>query len=390
MASHDIKGAQRAKSKGTCREVINFVAEHGLWATTSKIQHREDFHARFVDDKDLQSQDAECAAIPLDNCDFDPRVVVGQGEGPHLPFIAATALTVGPDVGGMDDCSLVKSRGSITVEDVMMGPEPDREDGARRYNGFLVKLYRSVVAEARNNSERSGPDTCMESELIKAITLEGKSPQQLRYAFIQKGSTKSFSDMKAAIQRILGIWRGEPQPESREYRQVRRYPGDWHLLLHMAKAMLRRYWGAGVEFVAKDLGTDVSGSSDGESDVLSEKSVDRAWSDGDTDDGVGDLAGGGRGGNASADVSVPSASDRAASERSVAIMRRRVANRLPPAPAFAPPQPVEGPKEQALSLLKRMKPDELMAIGEAATALAKRKMDDRKKVCVFAAAGCFS
>ncbi|CAN0548019.1 unnamed protein product, partial [Ectocarpus sp. 8 AP-2014] len=91
-------------------------------------------------------------------------------------------------------------------------------------------------------------------------------------------------------------------------------------------------------------------------------------------------SGGGRGGNASADASVPSAS-----ERAIAIMRRRAANRLPPAPAFAPPpQAVEGPREQALNLLKRMRPDELMAIGEAATALAKRKMDDRKKVCVFA------
>ncbi|CAN0051426.1 unnamed protein product, partial [Ectocarpus sp. 4 AP-2014] len=76
--------------------------------------------------------------------------------------------------------------------------------------GVLAELYRGVVAEARNNSDRSGPDTCMESELRKDITPEGKSPQQLRYAFIQKGSTKSFSDMKAAIQRTLGIWGGAP------------------------------------------------------------------------------------------------------------------------------------------------------------------------------------
>lgn len=74
-------------------------------------------------------------------------------------------------------------------------------------------------------------------------------------------------------------------------------------------------------------------------------------------------------------------------------MRRRAANglMLPPAPAFAsPPQPVqvEGPREQAMNLLKRMRPDELMAIGEAATALAKRKLEDRKKVCVFAAVVC--
>ncbi|CBJ28733.1 expressed unknown protein [Ectocarpus siliculosus] len=139
----------------------------------------------------------------------------------------------------------------------------------------------------RGTTDRAAADTCFESELRKAITPEGKSPQQLRYAFIQKGSTKRFSDMKGAIQRVQGIWCGSPAGKAgapfilggdeetykhmyhvmaqdpREYRQVRRYPGDWHLLLHMAKAMLRRYWGAGVEFVAKDLGTDGSKSGEG-------------------------------------------------------------------------------------------------------------------------------
>lgn len=68
--------------------------------------------------------------------------------------------------------------------------------------------------------------------------------------------------MRGAIQRVQGIWCGSPAgkagapfilggdeetykhmyhvmaQEPREYRQVHRYPGDWHLLLHMAKAML--------------------------------------------------------------------------------------------------------------------------------------------------------
>ncbi|CAM9833061.1 unnamed protein product [Ectocarpus sp. 13 AM-2016] len=185
----------------------------------------------------------------------------------------------------MDDWCLVRSRGSLTVEDVIL--ERDQEDGARRYNELSAKLCRGVFTEARNNSDRSAADTCAESELRKAITPEGKTPQQLRYAFIQKGSTKRLSDMKVAIQRIQGIWRGAPAgkagapfilggdeetykhmyhvmaQEPREYRQARRYPGDWHLLLHMAKAMLRRNWGAGVEFVAKDLGIDGSKSGEG-------------------------------------------------------------------------------------------------------------------------------
>lgn len=50
VASHDIKAAQWANSKGTCREVITLIAELGLWATTLQLEHREDndFHAKIV------------------------------------------------------------------------------------------------------------------------------------------------------------------------------------------------------------------------------------------------------------------------------------------------------------------------------------------------------
>ena len=108
-----------------------------------------------------------------------------------------------------------------------------------------------------------------------------------QYSFVQAASTKSFTQMKGIIDRILGIWRGtvagsdgapciiagdeetyrfmyhliKQDPDN--YRQIRRYPGDWHILLHLAKALLKRYWGAGVEFVACDLGTDNTKSGDG-------------------------------------------------------------------------------------------------------------------------------
>lgn len=93
--------------------------------------------------------------------------------------------------------------------------------------------------------------------------------------------------MKGIIDRILGIWRGTDagndgapciiagdeetyrfiyhlmKQDPDNYRQIRRCPGDWHLLYHMAKALLRRYWGAGIEFVACELGTDNRKSGDG-------------------------------------------------------------------------------------------------------------------------------
>ena len=34
------------------------------------------------------------------------------------------------------------------------------------------------------------------------------------------------------------------------------YPGDWHLLFHSAKALIARYWGAGIEYVAKGFSGD--------------------------------------------------------------------------------------------------------------------------------------
>ena len=50
--------------------------------------------------------------------------------------------------------------------------------------------------------------------------------------------------------------------EPSEYRQIRRYPGDWHLLQHMAEALLGRYYGNGLESVASQLGTDNKKSED--------------------------------------------------------------------------------------------------------------------------------
>ncbi|CAN0247744.1 unnamed protein product, partial [Scytosiphon promiscuus] len=107
-----------------------------------------------------------------------------------------------------------------------------------------------------------------------------------RYLFIHRASTKRYSDNKATVDRIQRIWRGtkagkDGAPfivagdeetyrqlyhltlhEPEEYGQIRRYPGDWHLMYHMAKALMQRYWGAGVEWVAKDLGTDGKKSGD--------------------------------------------------------------------------------------------------------------------------------
>lgn len=107
--------------------------------------------------------------------------------------------------------------------------------------------------------------------------------------FIWRRTTKRYSHNKETVDRILRVWRGTDAGKNGapcviagdeetyrfvyhlmmncpdDYSQVRRYPGDWHLLMHMTRALLTRYWGAGVELVACSLGTDGKKAADGSS-----------------------------------------------------------------------------------------------------------------------------
>ena len=106
------------------------------------------------------------------------------------------------------------------------------------------------------------------------------------HIFIQEASTKSYADSVDVVNRIARILRvGEPggrvravvagdeetfrfmlrlkQRKPADYKWLMVYPGDWHLLLHSAKALLKRYWGAGIEHVAKELSGDDKKAADG-------------------------------------------------------------------------------------------------------------------------------
>lgn len=151
MGSTDIKAAQWAKSKGTCRAVIDFVAEQGLWATTSMVQHREDFHIKEINDTELLRKDTACAAIPYDNCDFDPLVGERQGEGPHISM-AASSVTVGPDVGRLG-MGFTRSRSSLG------GLMLQRATDASR------NLRRAVMTSAHARSSEETASTGLEAKL---------------------------------------------------------------------------------------------------------------------------------------------------------------------------------------------------------------------------------
>lgn len=121
--------------------------------------------AKAVEDEHLLPKDATCAAFPFDNCDFDPRVGERQGEGPHVSTIAASALTVGADVGRLEDASQMKPRSSLKVKDVLEGP--DEEEGVKRYNLFAVQLRRAASKSRLSRLFDGGESTCLEAELRK-------------------------------------------------------------------------------------------------------------------------------------------------------------------------------------------------------------------------------
>lgn len=109
--------------------------------------------------------------------------------------------------------------------------------------------------------------------------------------FIQIGSTKNDEDCFAALERIRiilhagGAWENDraggpgygevlrrvlvkgdegtyrfmvriKRTHPEKYRWLLPHPGGWHIMMHTAKALFTKYWGAGIESFAKLLGGD--------------------------------------------------------------------------------------------------------------------------------------
>eukprot|EP00752_Nemacystus_decipiens_P008536 g7623.t1 len=156
IASQDIKGTHWVKSKGDPRDVIDFCAKMGLWATTSQLQQRgfEDLFVKHVDVKDRIVENAESTAIPVDNCDKDITVSEIAGEGRHCATITATITTRGPEVGKLEDASKLRPRRDLTLTDVTNGQEWEAEAGNRRFEAFEEVLFTSVLESVSSSSGR--------------------------------------------------------------------------------------------------------------------------------------------------------------------------------------------------------------------------------------------
>lgn len=145
------------------RVVLDFLPEHSGWATDSQVYHRESKFARVVEDSNLLSKCAKCAAFSQDNCDSEPGVGVRQGAGPHIPCVACMALWAGVEVGMLDDASALKRIGDLSLDDILAGS--DAAEGERRYGAFFATLLGAVSKSERMRSAEGGALWCCEAQL---------------------------------------------------------------------------------------------------------------------------------------------------------------------------------------------------------------------------------
>ncbi|CAM9678275.1 unnamed protein product, partial [Sphacelaria rigidula] len=269
---HDFSLAQVLKTHGTPVAMIDYIAAHGFCMTESMRYKREQYFVKLRLDKHLLALALRAAAISWDNCDFRCAV-------------AATCVAVETPCG---DLSLVRDhrkQDQLVAADVTMGPHwhMDGEQWDKYLSVFDEAAFRCAVGRIAGGG--GSIDTCLELELRQAIPTMQREPQVFKYLFMQLGSTKSWADSKAAIDRIADIRRvgerGAPaacmvagdeetfrfmyhliRSNPREYQWLRIYMGDWHLLYHMVKAIMKRFWGAGIEYVAEALGLDGRKSSE--------------------------------------------------------------------------------------------------------------------------------
>ncbi|CAN0029312.1 unnamed protein product, partial [Pylaiella littoralis] len=123
-----------------------------------------------------------------------------------------------------------------------------------------------------------GEQTCVEAELRKLMTaIDVEVDSQL--AFVMAGLTKRDGDCEDALdrvarvvhagtygERVLVVVEGDEETHSfmvnlkksqpTKYEWLLPVPGAWHLLLHASKALIGRYYAAGLESVCEVLGAD--------------------------------------------------------------------------------------------------------------------------------------
>ncbi|CAM9907387.1 unnamed protein product [Sphacelaria rigidula] len=294
-AVHDFHLAQLLKTHGTPVAVIDCVAAHGFCMTESMRYKREQFYVKWRMDRHVLALALRVAAIPWDTWDFWPTTSV-TGVGAHVSTKAATCVAVENLPGHLSLMHAHRRQGDLVAADITTGPSWHRD--GQRWERFLSVFDDAAFrcAVARIAGEGGHIETCVEIELRQTVAMMQRDPQVFEYLFMQVGTTKSWSDSKAAIDRLADIRhvdeRGAAAPcmvagdeetfrfmyhlirsNPGHYHWLRIYVGDWHLLYHMAKVIMSRFWGAGIEFVAEALGVDGTKASEASNDRVAHHTI---------------------------------------------------------------------------------------------------------------------
>ena len=289
MPPHFLKVSQTLKMRGVGSRAMGFLSALGICASDRTRWQREEYLRR-EKDEDLMTKDLNKAiSVAWDNNDTDATARFESAV--HNGNIGATGheqleASDDPLILGPEKDWLPKE--DLDLETLLKGRHPEAHD--KTIKEWHDLLHATLVDSPFYLGSKGEDRSCLEAKLREVVPTAPVSVKS-KNLFVQPGSTKHQEDNEAALARIQLIchadikWVKDPDtgdliseilrrvlvegdqeifgfmvdakrgnPE--KFKWLLPHPGGWHILLHLSRALLFRYWGAGVERIAQELGGD--------------------------------------------------------------------------------------------------------------------------------------
>ena len=285
-APHDLKLSQAFKMRGMSEKNMAFLSSIYICCSDSVRYDREKELGR-VDEATLLKDDEDYPiSVAWDNNDTDPHAAISSAQ--HLSQIGACAHQIreagGPKLQLESEWKDVKD---VTVDMLLEGA--DGAAHAKAFEEWNDILFSFLEDSPHYLSKDGESQSCIEFKVLDRFTATPCKVASMNM-FCRAGSTKSTADMVAALEQIqltchafvewsvdgsgnyrstvkrrvlmegdeetyrfmVQLKRGNPE----KYKWMLPHPGGWHIMLHMTRALITKYYGAGIEIVAKALGSD--------------------------------------------------------------------------------------------------------------------------------------
>ncbi|CAM9721276.1 unnamed protein product, partial [Hapterophycus canaliculatus] len=285
MPPHFLKLSQALKHWGVGAKPMSLLASWRMCFSDRVRYHRESFLTKHNGEDLVTRNLRKAVAAAWDNNDFDPTPRFGTAG--HGSAIGATShehiSEMGLTLGGEEAWTPYED---VTATLVEYGRDRGAHDDIK--DSFMANLLKVMRNSPEYLLRDEGPLSCLEVEVRKFLPA-AETKVNSRNLFLVQGSTKSQADCHGVLEKLAEAFhvnqswyrdaqtgqfvsrierrvlvegdqetygfmveakRGRPQ----KYKWVMAHPGGWHLMMHLGKALLYRYYGAGVESVAKLLG----------------------------------------------------------------------------------------------------------------------------------------